>query len=73
MGELSMREAYACALTDYAGANPRIMAVDVDTSASTLTSIFAARYPERFVNVGIAEPCAVDVSAGLALGGMTPS
>ena len=72
MGELSMREAYARALTDYAGSNPKVMAVDVDTSASTLTSLFAARYPERFVNVGIAEPCAVDVSAGLALGGMIP-
>lgn len=72
MGEISMREGYGKALAEYAGQNPKIVAVDVDTSASTLTSFFAAKYPERFYNVGIAEPCAVDVSVGLALGGYIP-
>lgn len=72
MGELSMRESYGRALAEYAALNPKVVAVDVDTSASTLTHFFAAKYPERFFNVGIAEPCAVDVSAGLALGGYIP-
>lgn len=72
MGELSMRESYGRALADYAALNPKVLAVDVDTSASTLTHFFAAKYPERFFNVGIAEPCAVDVGAGLALGGYIP-
>lgn len=72
MGELSMRESYGRALADYAALNPKIVAVDVDTSASTLTHFFAAKFPERFFNVGIAEPCAVDVGAGLALGGNIP-
>ncbi len=72
MGELSMRESYGRALAEYAALNPKIVAVDVDTSASTLTHFFAAKYPERFFNVGIAEPCAVDVGAGLALGGYIP-
>lgn len=72
MGELSMRESYGRALAEYAALNPKIVAVDVDTSASTLTHFFAAKYPERFYNVGIAEPCAVDVGAGLALGGYIP-
>jgi transketolase len=48
------------------------VALDVDTSASTLSSFFAQRFPERFFNVGIAEPCMVDVAAGLALGGFVP-
>ncbi|PKO00397.1 MAG: transketolase [Chloroflexi bacterium HGW-Chloroflexi-4] len=72
MGELSMRESYGRALADYAALNPKVVAVDVDTSMSTLTHFFAAKYPERFFNVGIAEPCAVDVGAGLALGGYIP-
>ena len=72
MGEISMREGYGKALAEYAGKNPKVVTVDVDTSASTLTNFFAAKYPERFYNVGIAEPCAVDVSVGLALGGYIP-
>jgi transketolase len=72
MAEISMREAYGKALAEYAAQNPDVVALDVDTSASTLSSFFAQRFPERFFNVGIAEPCMVDVAAGLALGGFIP-
>jgi transketolase len=72
MAELSMREAYGRALAEYGVLNPNVVALDVDTSASTLSSFFAARFPERFFNIGIAEPCMVDVAAGLALGGFVP-
>ena len=72
MAELSMREAYGRALAEYAAQNPDVVALDVDTSASTLSSFFAQRFPERFFNIGIAEPCMVDVAAGLALGGFIP-
>jgi len=72
MAELSMREGYGRALADYGKMNPKVVAVDVDTSASTLSHFFAREHPERFFNVGIAEPCAVDVGVGLALGGYIP-
>jgi transketolase len=72
MAELSMREAYGRALAEYGAEHPNVVALDVDTSASTLSSFFAARFPERFFNIGIAEPCMVDVAAGLALGGFIP-
>jgi transketolase len=72
MAEISMREAYGKALAEYGAQNPRVVALDVDTSASTLSSYFARKFPERFFNIGIAEPCMVDVSAGLALGGYIP-
>jgi transketolase len=72
MAELSMREAYGRALAEYGAAHPKVVALDVDTSASTLSSFFAQRFPERFFNIGIAEPCMVDVAAGLALGGFVP-
>lgn len=72
MGEISMREAYGRALADYGAVNPDVVVLDADTSSSTLTSFFARRFPDRFINVGIAEPCMVDVAVGLALGGLIP-
>jgi len=72
MAGVSMREAYGKALAKYGGINPDIVVLDVDTSASTLSNLFAQRYPDRFINVGIAEPCLIDVAAGLALGGLIP-
>lgn len=72
MTELSMREGYGRALAEYGAVNPRVVALDVDTSMSTLSNFFAQRFPERFFNIGIAEPCMVDVAAGLALGGQVP-
>jgi transketolase len=72
MTNLAMREAYGKALADYGTVNPAVVVLDADTSSSTLSSFFAARFPPRFFNVGIAEPCMIDMSAGLALGGMLP-
>jgi transketolase len=72
MAELSMREAYGRALAEYGALNPDVVVLDPDTSSSTLSNFFARRYPERFFNVGIAEPCMVDIAVGLALGGKIP-
>jgi transketolase len=72
MGDISMREGYGRALAEYAARNLKVVAVDVDTSASTLSNFFAKQHPDRFFNVGIAEPCSVDVGVGLALGGFIP-
>lgn len=72
MADMAMREAYGRALAEYGSSNPRLLALDVDTSASTLSSFFARRFPDRFFNIGIAEPCMVDVAAGLAMEGFIP-
>lgn len=72
MTDLSMREAYGLALAELGEADPKVVALDVDTSASTLSNFFAQRFSDRFFNIGIAEPCMVDVAAGLALGGFVP-
>jgi len=72
MAEMAMREAYGRALADYGDKNQQLVVLDVDTSASTLSNFFAKKYPDRFYNIGIAEPCMVDVAAGLALGGFVP-
>jgi transketolase len=72
MAEMSMREGYGRALAEYGEVNPNVVVLDADTAASTLTHFFAERFPERFFNIGIAEPCMVDVAVGLALGGKIP-
>lgn len=72
MAALSMREAYGKALANYGQTNPDVVVLDADTSSSTMSKLFAQRFPERFFNIGIAEPCMVDVAVGLALGGRIP-
>lgn len=68
----SMRVAYGKALADYGALNPDVVVLDADVSASTQSHYFAARFPERFFNVGVAEAGMVDVGVGLALGGKIP-
>ena len=72
MAEQEMREAYGRALAEYGQVNPDVVVLDADTSSSTLSCYFAERFPDRSVNVGIAEPCMIDVAVGLALGGQIP-
>jgi transketolase len=72
MDNMSMREAYGKALADYGEINQEVVVLDADTSSSTLSNFFADRFPERFYNIGIAEPCMIDVAVGLALGGTIP-
>jgi transketolase len=72
MAELAMREAFGRALAEYGASDADVVVLDVDTSSSTLSCYFAQRYPERFYNLGIAEPCMIDVAVGLALGGQVP-
>ena len=72
MAAVSMREGYGQALAEYGGRNVSLVVLDADTSSSTMSCLFAKRFPERFLNIGIAEPCMVDVAAGLASGGKVP-
>ena len=69
---VSMRVAYGKALADYGTVNPNVVVLDADVSASTQSHYFAARFPERFFNLGVAEAGMVDVAVGLALGGKIP-
>jgi len=72
MNDMHMREGYARALADYGAVNPNVVVLDPDTSSSTMSGLFARRFPERFFNVGIMEPCMIDVAVGLAMGGKIP-
>jgi transketolase len=50
----------------------RIVVLDADVSSSTQTRFFAARFPERFFNFGVAEANMVSAAAGFAASGFVP-
>ena len=66
------REAYGEALVELGRMRPDVVVVEADISKSTKTVYFAREFPERFVNVGVAEQDAMMVAAGLASCGKTP-
>ena len=67
-----MREAFGEGLTKLASKYPDLFVLDADLKTSTRTDIFANAYPERFIQVGIAEQNLVGISAGLAIEGKIP-
>lgn len=52
--------------------NEQIVALCADLTESTRTQAFAEKFPQRFVEVGVAEQNLVTVAAGMALGGKIP-
>lgn len=66
------RDAYVKALEEMAGKDNRVCAVVNDSLSSAKMKDFKAKYPDRFINVGIAEQNMVGVGNGLANGGMIP-
>jgi len=70
--EVSLREAYGQTLVELGKENPDIVVLDADLSRSTLTQFFAAEFPERFFDCGIAEQNMVSIAAGLAASGKIP-
>ncbi len=59
-------------LIEMAQQDKRIMAITAAMPLGTCTAAFAKTYPDRFMDVGIAEEHAVSLCAGLAAGGMRP-
>jgi len=72
MEKKSTRAAFGDALLELAEEFPEIVTLDADLSGSTKTKSFAAKYPERSFNLGIAEQNMIGFAAGLALAGKIP-
>ena len=66
------RKAWAETIEALAEADERIVAVVNDSVGSSNLGGFQAKFPDRLINVGIAEQNLVGVSAGLANGGRIP-
>ncbi len=52
--------------------NKQVVALCADLTESTRTEAFAKKFPERFIEVGVAEQNLATVGAGMALGGKIP-
>jgi 1-deoxy-D-xylulose-5-phosphate synthase len=64
--------AFTRALLIHAEADPRIVAITAAMPGPTGLLPFEARFPDRFVDVGIAEQHAVTSAAGMAMAGLRP-
>jgi transketolase len=59
-------------LADLADADPRIVVLTADLAHANRTIDFAARHPDRFFNLGVAEQNMVSIAAGMASTGLVP-
>jgi transketolase len=66
------RNIWVQTLEQLAEADPRIVAVVNDSVGSSKLNSFQKKFPDRIINVGIAEQVMVGVGAGLANGGRIP-
>jgi transketolase len=66
------REAFTQALIELAEQDDRFLLVSPDSLKAMRATSFADKFPERYIEVGIAEQNAVAVAAGLAASGLVP-
>lgn len=66
------RKGFSEALVELGESNPNVVVLDADLAQSTLTKNFAAKYPERFFECGIAEADMMNTAAGLSKMGFIP-
>lgn len=66
------RAVYGEMLVELAEKYPELIVLDADLSSATMTKSFAKAYPERFLDMGIAEANMIGVAAGLATCGKKP-
>ncbi|MDC7245698.1 MAG: transketolase C-terminal domain-containing protein [Sphaerochaetaceae bacterium] len=68
----SLRKAYGEALVEQGSEHSEIVALEADLGKSTMSCLFQDAYPERYLQMGIAEQNMASTAAGLALVGKIP-
>jgi 1-deoxy-D-xylulose-5-phosphate synthase len=68
----SFSQAFSDSLVALASADERVVAITAAMAGPTGLLNFEALYPDRFLDVGIAEQHAVTAAAGMAMGGLKP-
>lgn len=66
------RSGFGAGLLEAGKMNPNVFALTGDVTGSVKMGDFKAAFPDRFIQVGIAEANMVGISAGLALSGKVP-
>ena len=72
MEKKSTRVAYGETLVKLGKINKDVVVLEADLSKSTMTAYFKKEFPERHINVGIAEADMVATAAGIATTGKIP-
>jgi transketolase len=68
----ALRDVFGDTLVSLAGTNQNVVVLDADLANSTKADKFAKAYPDRFLQMGIAEQNFVGVAVGLASLGFVP-
>ncbi|MBQ7071771.1 MAG: transketolase family protein [Bacteroidales bacterium] len=71
-GKIDTRSGFGVGLYEAGKADPRVVALTADLKGSLKMDQFAAEFPDRFIQCGIAESNMVGVAAGLAVTGKIP-
>ena len=71
-GKKDTRSGFGVGLLKAGQANPNVVALTADLKGSLKMDAFAAEFPERFIQCGIAEANMVGAAAGLAITGKIP-
>jgi len=66
------RQAFGEALAEAGAKNPDIVVFDADLAKSTMSKLFADKFPDRFFEMGIQEADMIGAGAGMALSGKIP-
>ena len=72
MEKKAIRVAYGEALVKLGEKNNKVVVLDADLAAATMTNGFKAAYPDRFYDCGIAEANMVDMAAGMSTMDLVP-
>ena len=72
MEKKATRVAYGEALVKVGAVNDKVVVLDADLAAATMTKEFKAVYPGRFYDCGIAEANMVGMAAGMSTMGLIP-
>ena len=72
MMQRSLRMMYGKTLTEMGARYKNLVVLDADLKESTQSVQFEKVYPDRFLNIGVAEQNMVGIAAGLALSGKLP-
>ncbi len=70
--QIPTRHGYGDALVMLGDRNPNIVVLCADLTESTRAHLFQKKFPERFIQCGIAEQNMMGIAAGLALSGKIP-
>ena len=69
---VATRYAFADAILELGAEDPRVVVLDADVSKSLTTDRFAAKFPGRGFNIGVAEQNMMCTAAGLSTLGLVP-